>query len=117
MPEEFESKFPTVGVALLLGLPVFYLLVLNDWWLAGGQLDAYAGCTTGLVGTKCWWQQDIVSQLFHDAYASTIVPLWNLLVATASGRVVISGVVIALYGALVAPVVKHLYTWWHTAMR
>jgi hypothetical protein len=25
--------------------------------------------------------------------------------------------VIALCAALVTPVVKHLYTWWHTAMR
>ena len=112
MTSEHESEFPLAGTVLCLGLPAYYLVELNDWWLAGGRLDPNAGCTTEGLVTKCWWTQDLISQAIQGLYA-LIVPPWNSLVANVSARVVISGVVVLIYAALVMQVMKHLYAWLH----
>jgi hypothetical protein len=129
MSDEFESKFPAVGTVLVIGLPLFYLAELNDWWLAGGKLDPFAGCTTEtpvppvkdpsgnlieLAFTKCWWEQDPISHFLHNIFVNAIVPPWNLYVANPSGRLLLSGIVVVAYTALVGLVTKHLYTWFHT---
>jgi len=132
MADEFESKFPAIGTGLVFGLPLFYLVELNDWWLVGGKLDPFAGCTIEtavppvkdpwgnvieLASKKCWWEQDPISQFLHNIYVNAIVPSWNSYAANPSGRLLLSGIVVVAYTALVGLVTKHLYTWFHTPTR